>query len=182
MVPLRFNSQLIEFVDEAHQQHLGFARWCDSSKHVVLVFPTMGPQARDISLKPDEKIQFIGTPKPVPRVVTFTFLSSGFEGKRKASTVFKIKGQIGVCQTLQRVKMIDHEPNVLKFIESNGDVFDPMFVTVFGGPPREIPYHVKGDVVTINGGGGEVLKGGVDDSADKILSVLREKKLLPDAS
>ena len=32
------------------------------------------------------------------------------------------------------------------------------------------------------GGGGEVLKGGVDDSADKILSVLREKKLLSDAS
>ena len=154
MVPLGFNGQLVEFVDQSHQQHLVLAWGRDGSEHVILVFPPVCPQARDIPLKSDQEVQLVGAPKPVPRMITFALLTTSFKRKRQGGSVFEIKRQVCVGQTLQRMEMVDHEPNVLELVQFDRDIFHPILVTILRGSPGKISDHVKGDVISIHGGGG----------------------------
>ena len=87
MVPFRLGGELVEFVDQAQQQRLVFARWRDGSEHVIFVFTRMGSKARHVPFKSNEQVEFVGPPKAVPWVIPLPFLTPGFEGKREACSI-----------------------------------------------------------------------------------------------
>ena len=145
VVPFRIDGQIVELLDHAKQQFLVFAGRCYGSEHVILIASSVCSQTGHVSFKPDQEVQFVGTPHPIPRVVALVFLTTCFKGKRKACPVAKLEGQVGMSEAFERVKMVHHEPNMLQIISVNFDVLHPVFIAVSGGAPGKITNHVEGD-------------------------------------
>ena len=74
------------------------------AEHVISVATTVGSQTGHISLKPNQEVEFVGSPQAIPWMVALAFLSSRFEGKGKACSTSKLKGQVGVSQSIDGVE------------------------------------------------------------------------------
>ena len=58
--------------------------------------------------------------------------STSLKRKRKASAVVEFERQIGVCESMKGMKMIDNEPYILDFLCINGEFINPRFISVLG--------------------------------------------------
>jgi len=86
-------------------------------------------------------------------MVAFTLFSSCFKRKRKMRSASEVEGKVGVRHAVNAVKMIDHKPNSIQFIQSNLHLIVPAFVTVTRGPPVKVPDVSEGDDIVLNRSG-----------------------------
>lgn len=71
--------------------------------------------------------------------------STGLKRKRKTSAVVKFERQVGVCESMQGMKMVYNEPYIFDFLCIDGEFINPRFISVLGGSPEKITNIAEGD-------------------------------------